>query len=77
VRFCELDAPDSVISERLEHRRGHYMPPALLASQLATLEPLQLDEDGVRVSVAATPDRIVADAVRALGLVPKAPPSRS
>ena len=75
VRFCELDAPEAVISDRLERRQGHYMPPSLLLSQLATLEPLQPDEDGVRVAVAATPDRVVADAMLALGLVAKATPT--
>jgi gluconokinase len=29
---------------RLEHRRGHFMPPALLDSQLQALEPPQQDE---------------------------------
>jgi gluconokinase len=72
VRFCELDAPPDILSDRLEHRKGHYMPPSLLPSQLATLEPLQPDEAGVRVSVAADPDQIVADALRGLGLVAKA-----
>jgi gluconokinase len=68
VRFCELDAPQGLIAERLEARRGHYMPPSLLPSQLATLEPLELDEPGVRLSVAPTPDQIVRDAIAALHL---------
>jgi gluconate kinase len=33
-------APREVIAERLAARRGHFMPLALLDSQLATLEPL-------------------------------------
>lgn len=72
VRFCELDAPQELIAGRLEQRRGHYMPSSLLPSQLATLEPLAPDEPGVRVSVAATPDQIVRDALSALGLTPPA-----
>jgi gluconokinase len=39
VVFVHLTAPAAVIRDRLDHRRGHYMPPALLDSQLATLEP--------------------------------------
>ena len=38
VRFVYLDVPESVLAERLAKRRGHFMPPELLASQLATLE---------------------------------------
>ena len=39
VRFVYLDVPADVLSERLARRRGHYAGTALLASQLATLEP--------------------------------------
>jgi gluconokinase len=68
VRFCELDAPPDLIAERLAHRTGHYMPPSLLPSQLATLEPLAEDEPGAHVSVAATPEDIVRNALVALHL---------
>jgi gluconokinase len=75
LRFCELDAPQELIAQRLAERRGHYMPASLLASQIATLEPLQPDEPGVRVSVAETPDQIVIHALEALGLTAKEPSS--
>jgi gluconokinase len=39
VRFVWLDPPRSVLAERMTHRPGHFMPVALLDSQLATLEP--------------------------------------
>jgi gluconokinase len=39
ARFVWLDPPRSVLAERMAHRPGHFMPPALLDSQLATLEP--------------------------------------
>lgn len=47
--FVELvvDAPE--LSQRMS-RRDHFMPPALLDSQLRTLEPLAQDESGVRVA---------------------------
>ena len=38
LRFIWLDVPRSVLVERLAARRGHFMPPALLDSQLADLE---------------------------------------
>ncbi|WP_347814895.1 gluconokinase [Aureimonas sp. SK2] len=70
VRFVELTADEAVIRERMEKRKGHYMPPSLLASQYADFEPLNDGEDGVRVSVEQTPDAVVADALRQLGLDP-------
>ena len=71
VRFCHLDVDTDLIKSRLEHRHGHYMPPSLLPSQLATLEPLQRDEPGVVVSATPAPDEIVHDALRKLHLSPR------
>lgn len=56
ARFAELDVPEDVLRERLDRRTGHYMPPSLLDSQLATLEALGEDEPGVRVRVGADTD---------------------
>jgi gluconokinase len=38
VRFVLLDVPEAELERRLRARKGHYMPPSLLASQLQTLE---------------------------------------
>jgi gluconokinase len=38
VRFVFLDVPAAVLEQRLGRRVGHFMPPELLPSQLATLE---------------------------------------
>jgi gluconokinase len=38
VRFVWLTAPPGVIADRLGHRVGHFMPRAMLESQLETLE---------------------------------------
>lgn len=70
VRFCHIEADSSLIADRLEHREGHYMPPSLLPSQLATLEPLEPDEPGVTVSAAATVDDVIQHALEALDLQP-------
>lgn len=43
LRFVWLDPPKTVLAERLSHRIGHYMSPALLDSQLNTLEPPAVD----------------------------------
>lgn len=68
VRFVHLTAPEHVIARRLAHRRKHFMPPALLASQLATLEPLHDGEDGVTIVVDGPPEEIADRTVGALGL---------
>jgi len=39
VRFVYLDVPASELRHRLAERTGHFAPPELLTSQLATLEP--------------------------------------
>jgi gluconokinase len=66
--FCHVTAPPELIGDRVEHREGHYMPPSLLPSQLATLEPLAADEPGVTVSAGGSPEDVLADALRGLGL---------
>jgi gluconokinase len=47
VVFLQVDVDLPRLSTRLAHRSGHFMPPALLESQLSTLEPLQPEEDGI------------------------------
>jgi gluconokinase len=68
VRFCHVQADARLIEERVAARRGHYMPPSLLPSQLKTLEPLGPDESGGVVSADAAPDEMVREAMRLLGL---------
>jgi gluconokinase len=46
VWFAHVDVSREVLAERLANRTGHFMPPSLLDSQLATLEPLAEDEPG-------------------------------
>lgn len=58
--FAYLHATPELIAERLGHRHGHFMPAALLQSQLQTLEPLQPDEPGVTVSAEQNAGLIVA-----------------
>jgi len=61
VLFLHLTGTPDVLSARIEARTGHFMPVALLASQVATLEPLAPDEPGVTLdSDAALSDVINA-----------------
>jgi gluconokinase len=61
VWFAHLVVEPAAIAARLEHRRGHYMPPALLSSQLETLEPLEPDEPGAAIAAHRPPPKIAVD----------------
>ena len=60
VRFVFLRGPAPLVAERLAGRRGHFMPPSLLQSQLATLEEPAPDEDAWVCDIGDAPDAIVA-----------------
>jgi gluconokinase len=59
VEFLHLSGPPELIGARLTARSGHFMPAALLRSQLDTLEPLGADEAGTTVDAAGDVDAIV------------------
>lgn len=61
--FVQLDGTPELLAQRMTGRADHFMPPALLASQLATLEPLGDDEHGAVIDVALAPAQIVREAV--------------
>lgn len=65
VIFVHLDGEREVIAARMTARQGHFMPPSLLDSQFATLEPPGRDE-ALIVSIADPVDRIVCRILRAL-----------
>ncbi len=68
VVFVHLQASPRLIRGRLEERTGHFMPPSLLDSQLATLEPLQPDEDGIVLDASDPPAHLIAAAIAQLHL---------
>lgn len=51
VRLVYLKGSRDLITERLANRRGHFMPPSLLDSQFATLEPPGPDEKPIIVGI--------------------------
>jgi gluconokinase len=66
VKFVHLTGPKTLIKERLKNRPGHFMPPALLESQLAILEP---PADALVFSCEKSPPEIVTAVAHALGNV--------
>jgi gluconokinase len=65
VKFVHLTGPPALIEERLQNRRGHFMPPTLLASQLATLEP---PADALVFSCEKSPPEIVTELLHDFGI---------
>lgn len=66
VVLVYLRGGKQLIAARMAARQGHFMPPALLDSQLATLEEPGEAERPIVVSVAGTPEEAVAEAVAKL-----------
>jgi gluconokinase len=67
VRFIYLRGARELLAERMTSRRGHFMPPSLLDSQLATLEEPTPDEGAWVCDISNPPDAIVADLVARAG----------
>jgi gluconokinase len=68
VWFVHLAAPRDELAARMAQREGHFMPVSLLDSQLATLEPLALDEPGTTIDAIAPPDELAGGIVESLQL---------
>jgi gluconokinase len=70
------DRPDTVlvymrgskelIAERMKARKGHFMPPALLDSQFATLEEPGPDEHPIVVDIGGSAEAVTREAMRKL-----------
>jgi gluconokinase len=67
VQFVHLLAPPELIASRVTARTNHYMPPSLLDSQLAILEPLLPDEPGIRVDTTGDAATVAERALEQLG----------
>lgn len=64
LRVVHLRGERALIAARLAARRGHFIPAALLDSQLATLEEPAPDEAAWPVDVARAPAAIVEELMR-------------
>ncbi len=74
VEFVHLAGPSEVVAPRLAARSDHFMPPDLLDSQYAALEPLGADELGVTLELRLGSGELIAQAVQRLGLAAGPPP---
>ena len=70
VTFVNFTGDAAVVRDRMMRRQGHFMPPALLDSQFATLEAPGPDEQAIDVDIALSPEdqaALVASALRLEG----------
>jgi gluconokinase len=65
IHFIYLHGTEELLRRRLTERKGHFMDPNLLKSQLETLEP---PDRAIQVDVAPPPNVIVAEIRRQLGI---------
>jgi carbohydrate kinase (thermoresistant glucokinase family) len=71
VVFVYLHGTREQIATRLAARHGHYMPPELLDSQFATLEPPGDDEQALSIDIGPPSDVLADEIVERLGLEPQ------
>ena len=64
--FVHLDGSRELLWERISARQNHFMPASLLDSQLAILEPLGSDENGVTLPITASVKSLAMAAVAAV-----------
>jgi gluconokinase len=66
VRFVHLTVDEAILGERLARRSEHFLPASLLPSQLAAMEPLQIDEPGGSLPGDGPVEDVVARILREL-----------
>ena len=66
VQFILLDGSRELIGDRMKQRKGHFMPPALLDSQFATLERPTPDEHAVILDISHTVPALLAEAANSV-----------
>jgi carbohydrate kinase (thermoresistant glucokinase family) len=68
VGLVYLKGSRALIADRRSQRRGHFMPPSLLASQFQTLEEPAPEEHAIVVSIRLSPKRVAERIVALAGL---------
>ena len=66
LKLVHLRGEPALLAQRLQARKGHYMPPALLQSQFDTLEAPGADESVYTADVELPPSQLVAQLLHRL-----------
>jgi len=67
VRFVFIQLDQADVAARIAGRKGHFMPPSLLASQFADLQPPGADEHPLTVSIDGSTETIVDNILHGVG----------
>jgi len=73
LRLVYLRGNRALLATRLASRSGHFMPPSLLDSQLATLEEPTPDEAALVLDIARPPSQLVSQICYTFALRPISP----
>jgi len=68
VRLVYLQGSRELLARRLALRSGHFIPAALLDSQLASLESPSQDENALVLDIACPPSELVSQIVKTFAL---------
>ena len=71
VVFVHLTGDKDTIGRRITARQDHFMPPALLDTQIATLEPPGPDENVLEIDLGRPPAEEAAEIITRLRLTPE------
>jgi gluconokinase len=71
VKFVLLRGDCALVEKQLHSRRGHFMSPDLLRSQVADLEEPESDEDAVTIELGRAPEELVEEIEARLRLAGK------
>ena len=67
IKFLFLKVGEEEVSERLEHRKGHFMPKSLIHSQIETLEiPSNKEKDIIIIDASKQPQDVLKECVQSL-----------
>ena len=64
LTFVFLKGSEEVLAPRMSARTGHFMPPSLLKSQLATLEDPSGEDKIITIDISGTTAEVIADTIR-------------
>ncbi|WP_337078240.1 gluconokinase [Acinetobacter pittii] len=67
VKFVYLKGSYELLQQRLAARSGHFFDPALLQTQLDTLEEPDVNE-AIAIDIALTPEQIIEQVIQKLGV---------
>lgn len=70
LRFAHLHGEAALLAQRMAGRSAHFMPPSLLLSQLAALQPLEADEAGIVLDIRNSTEQLVHSILMQFGAAP-------